>query len=123
MENLGKYLKTQRELRDIDLLSISDETRIAPNSLKALEEDKWDDLPGRAYTRGFILSYARALGLDEEDILSRYSEISQCYDININIEPNEDSKFTDEKSFISKYWPAFLILIIVAIVYFFIKAS
>lgn len=29
-----------------------------------MEEDRWDDLPGRAYARGFLTTYADYLGLD-----------------------------------------------------------
>ncbi len=75
MEPLGQHLRKQRELRDVILMQVADETKIAYNWLEAIENDQWEQLPAHVYTRGFVKSYAKTLGLDVEDILLRYDEM------------------------------------------------
>ena len=40
--------------------------------LRALENEEWDVLPGGAYTRSFIRTYATFLGLDGERLADTY---------------------------------------------------
>lgn len=42
--------------------------------LTALEDDRFDDLPGRTYTRAFLRTYSSALGLDSEKLLAAFDE-------------------------------------------------
>lgn len=69
--SLGTYLKTVRESRGVDLSEIAVETRVPEASLKSIEEDKLDDLPGEVFVRGFLRAYAKCLGLDPGDVLAR----------------------------------------------------
>jgi cytoskeletal protein RodZ len=39
-----------------------------------LEDDKWDNLPAPAFVRGFLLCYARHIGLGEDEVLRRYKK-------------------------------------------------
>src|SRR5215471_20570182 len=68
----GERLKRERELREVSLEEISKATRIAPRFMEALENEKWERLPGGVFVRGFVRSVARYLGLNEEDLLSEY---------------------------------------------------
>src|SRR5215472_13243429 len=68
----GERLKRERELREVTLEEISKATRIAPRFMDALENEKWERLPGGVFGRGFVRSVARYLGLNEEDLLSEY---------------------------------------------------
>lgn len=74
METLGQYFRRQRELRKMDLSAISKETKIGQEMLAAMEEDRWDALPAEAFVRGFVRSYARALAIDENEVLLMYQE-------------------------------------------------
>lgn len=71
-ETLGKYLKRERELRKIPLREVAKKTRVREYFLRAIEEDQYDLLPVVTYVRGFLLSYAKYLGLDPNDVLLRY---------------------------------------------------
>ena len=79
MEHLGTYLKTQRELRRVDLHSVADETKIAIRWLYDMEEDRWDNLPGKTFARGYVKSYATALGLDTDEVLTRYDDMVRLH--------------------------------------------
>ena len=45
--------------------------------LRAIENEEWDVLPGGAYTRGFIRTYADYLGLDGERLADEYRRRSK----------------------------------------------
>lgn len=72
MASFGEDLKRERELRDISLEEISGATNISRAFLEALEQNNFDVLPGGAYSRGFIRSYARHLGIDVDKTLDAF---------------------------------------------------
>ena len=74
MESLGKYLKAERELRNLSLEEAAKFTKIGKQFLRAIEEDKYDLLPPATYVKGFLTAYARYLGLDPNDVLLRYQK-------------------------------------------------
>src|SRR5262252_10414928 len=72
MGSFGDRLKKQREQRSISLDDISLSTKIGTRMLRALEEEKFDQLPGGIFNKGFVRAYARHVGLDEEQTLAGY---------------------------------------------------
>jgi cytoskeletal protein RodZ len=72
MESLGTYLKRERELRQISIAEIAQTTRISVRILEELEGDRMDALPADVFVRGYLRAYARAVFLDEGDVLARY---------------------------------------------------
>ena len=52
--------------RKIDLTEVEAATKIRVRYLRAIENEDWDLLPGDAYARGFVRTYAAYLGLDAE---------------------------------------------------------
>lgn len=73
MESIGKYLKKRREARAMSVEEIARATRIPVASIERLENDRFDDLPGEVFVRGFLKAYARAVTLPVEDVLARYT--------------------------------------------------
>lgn len=69
---IGQILKIAREDLRISLQQASYELHIRAHYLHALEEGKFDNLPGAAYTRGYLQSYAVFLRLDKDEILRRF---------------------------------------------------
>lgn len=61
---LGDWLRAERLRRGITHAEVERDTRINPLYLQALEDEHFDVLPAPVYTRGFLRSYAKALGLD-----------------------------------------------------------
>jgi cytoskeleton protein RodZ len=70
--SLGARLKKEREQRKITLDDISLSTKIAPRFLVAIEEEQFDQLPGGIFNKGFVRSYARYLGIDENQAVADY---------------------------------------------------
>jgi cytoskeletal protein RodZ len=72
-ETLGSFLRQQRERRSVSVAELSRVTRIPPTSLEAIESDRFDELPGEVFVRGFLTAYARAIELVPADVLVRYT--------------------------------------------------
>ncbi len=69
----GEHLKRERELRGVSLDEIAAATRIKTSFLEALENGRWNELPGGAFNRGFVRATARFLGLDEDGMVAEFA--------------------------------------------------
>lgn len=69
---IGATLREARGRRKIDLEEVEAAIKIRIRYLQAMENEAWDVLPGGAYTRGFIRTYAIYLGLDGERLADEY---------------------------------------------------
>jgi len=77
MESIGRYQKNEREVRQISLEELAQTTRIPLRHLASLEEERWTALPGDVFVRGFLKSYAKAVGLTIDEVLRRYEHQSR----------------------------------------------
>lgn len=68
----GPFLKKIRESKDIDIETISSASKVSVNYLRAIEENAFVRLPAPVFIRGFVVSYAKALGLDANKIANSY---------------------------------------------------
>jgi transcriptional regulator with XRE-family HTH domain len=64
MFEIGPSLREAREKRGLSEEDVHKAIRIRPRYLNALEEERWELLPGEAYTKGFLRTYAEFLGLN-----------------------------------------------------------
>jgi cytoskeleton protein RodZ len=76
LPSFGEKLKLEREKRKISLEQISSSTKIGTRMLQALEEDKFNQLPGGIFNKGFVRAYSRCIGLDEDQTVAEYLEAS-----------------------------------------------
>jgi cytoskeleton protein RodZ len=72
MGSFGERLQREREMRGITLEEIADSTKIGTRSLRALEQEDFDKLPGGIFNKGFVRAYARYLGIDEEQAVADF---------------------------------------------------
>lgn len=72
MAAFGENLQREREMRGVTLEEISAATKISVRFLRAIEEENFGGLPGGVFTRSFIRTYARYLGLDEERVMAEF---------------------------------------------------
>lgn len=78
-EDFGSYLKHERELRGISLDEIAQSTKISIRFLRALEESRFEDLPGKVFVKGFIRSYGQVIGSNVDELLAAYDESDSKY--------------------------------------------
>lgn len=72
VSGLGALLREEREKKGLSHEQVSEMIRLRRHILKALESEEWHNLPSSVFVKGFIRSYAGALGLDKERLLELY---------------------------------------------------
>jgi cytoskeleton protein RodZ len=68
----GNKFRSARESKELSLDDVSNVTKISARMLQAIEEERFDQLPGGVFNRGFIRAYAKHLGLNSEDAVTDY---------------------------------------------------
>jgi cytoskeletal protein RodZ len=69
---VGAFLRAQREAKGYNYKQIFEITRLTPTTLEALEQEHWEALPSHVLVKGFIRAYARALDLEEVEVIELY---------------------------------------------------
>jgi cytoskeleton protein RodZ len=64
MFEIGPSLREARERRGLSYSDVEIGTKVRSRYIKALEDERFDILPGPTYTKGFLRAYADFLGLD-----------------------------------------------------------
>lgn len=72
----GDILQQERERLGLNEKEVADQLHITMHYVKALESNSYEKLPGAVFAKGYLKSYAILLGLDVEDLLSRYDEFT-----------------------------------------------
>jgi cytoskeletal protein RodZ len=73
-DSLGEEFQRAREARGLTLEEAASRTRILPRYLQAVEENNYAKLPDEVFTKGFVRTYARVLGLDESTVIGKFNE-------------------------------------------------
>ncbi len=89
--SIGAILKSVRQDKELTLEEISQLTRIREKYLAAIEADNWDALPSSVQQKGFVRSYARALGLDPAPLLQDLRLIIDEEDQNLDLESEQST--------------------------------
>ena len=71
ISGIGQELAAAREARGLALADVAQQLKFAPRQLEALEQERFEALPGATFARGMVRSYARLLKLDPEPLLAR----------------------------------------------------
>lgn len=85
--SLGEKLRQAREERGISISEVAEQTRISPLYLEAIDGDNYKTLPGGIFNKGFVRSYAKYVGVDEQEALQDYSRLVAAN------EEKEDEKY------------------------------
>ena len=88
-------LTQARLARGLYRRDIAETLRIRDENLEAIEDGRFGDLPGGAYTIGYLRSYAAHLGLDAEDIVTRFRDEDSGHGAHWKLEfpsPAEDGR-------------------------------
>lgn len=77
MGQFGDELRRERESRGVALETISEKTKVITRYLTALENEKFEALPGGILSKGIVRGYARTVGLDEAVWVDRFVAASR----------------------------------------------
>lgn len=70
--DIGAQLRQARESRGISIETLASTTRISPRALEGIERNDLSVVPPRPYNRGFVAAFAREVGLNPDDVVTRY---------------------------------------------------
>ncbi|MBN2195814.1 MAG: helix-turn-helix domain-containing protein [Polyangiaceae bacterium] len=73
MDTVGQFLRRRREEQRMSVEEVARATRVPTQSIERIESDRFDELPGEVFVRGFLVAYARAVELSPEEVLARYT--------------------------------------------------
>lgn len=123
-KTFGEYLKTERELRTMSMDDVAHVTRIHMKYLKALEENDFSSLPATTFIKGFIRSYAKAIGLDEESVILTFEYYQKQQKMaDLNQSPEKRSAVNGSKKLIIIVAILILLLIFIMILAYYSSNS
>lgn len=76
MASIGEQFKRERIGKKISLEDVARETKIRVSFLRAIEEDRFNLLPGGVFTRNFLRAYAIYLRMDEDEVVKSFVQLS-----------------------------------------------
>ena len=86
--SFGRYLQAIRLEKKISLEQVSEQTRIGLGNLLLIEEENHEQLPAQVYVKGFLRSYAKAIGADGDEVIRRYDS---CLEVVQKISDSESA--------------------------------
>ncbi|HRP95297.1 MAG TPA: DUF4115 domain-containing protein [Rhodocyclaceae bacterium] len=70
LPGVGEMLRGAREARGESVLDVAHALKLSPRQVEAIELERFDQLPGPAFVRGFMRNYARYLGIEAEPLIA-----------------------------------------------------
>jgi len=130
MKDIGDFLRKRREERGISLIEVEKDLKIRKKYLQALEEGNIDIIPGRTYIIGYLRSYSKYLGIDEENINSiiqtyknlekRKYDLEDIKEENIFLKKKDKSIFEKKRFFFPikyVYLTSFILVIFIGLLW------
>jgi cytoskeletal protein RodZ len=93
--SIGSHHKKARQKKQVTIKEVFEQTRIHPDIISSLEDDKYDRISSTAYIRSFLKEYASYLGLNAQKILDEYNELHKTP---VSDETHTQAVDIDEKS-------------------------
>lgn len=91
METFGSFIKAHREKRGIRLEEIASITKIHIHTLQHMENDQWSKLPPEPFVRGFIVAYAKYVGIDPKEAIDKYLSDTNGENTGSHLVPPQES--------------------------------
>ena len=70
----GVDLSVYRQKAGVSLEQVAAKTKISMRFLRAIESEDFSQLPGGIFNTNYLRQYAQAIGLDEQELLERYTK-------------------------------------------------
>jgi cytoskeleton protein RodZ len=82
ISGVGAELARVREERGLALTDVAQQLKFGARQLEALEQERFEQLPGGTFVRGMVRAYARLLKIDAEPLLDRLADRFDAPDSN-----------------------------------------
>ena len=100
--SFGRYLQAIRIEKDINLETVSKETKIGIENLMLIEREGHGKLPPEIFVKGFLRAYARAIGADGYEAVQRYLASRNVFQEAVKFESDLTRSST-------RFWPRLLL--------------
>jgi cytoskeletal protein RodZ len=97
LASFGERLKRTRENKKMSLDDVARATKITTRMLAALEEGRFEQLPGGIFNKGFVRAYARHLELNEEQAIRDYTAAAGSVSADLKSEDAELRAIAERK--------------------------
>lgn len=93
-------MRQAREERGMSISEVAEQTRISALYLESIENNDFKPLPGGIFNKGFVKSYAKFVGIDEQEALQDYAALIAQHGEDINDAPKSfrSEVLTDDSS-------------------------
>ena len=111
---LGEKLRQAREARGVSISEVAEQTRISALYLECIENDDYRTLPGGIFNKGFVKSFAKTVGVDENEALQDYAQLIANQGTPVADEPKtyRSEVLTDERA-ASSSLPTIIIAVVI----------
>lgn len=75
--NIGHSLRRRRQELNLSVEEVAHKTKIRKTYILAIEEERFEELPGKVYIVGFLQNYARFLGISAQPLVQDFHAISE----------------------------------------------
>ncbi len=75
MENIGDTLRLAREAKEMSISAAAMHTHLSPSVIEKLESNCFSEIGVPVFTRGYLISYARFLGVNEAEISDSFNQL------------------------------------------------
>jgi len=113
--SIGERLRLAREAKNITIPEVSSQLRLVRENISFLETGQWGKLHGRAYARGYLISYVKFLGLSEEEFLVEFNREYETSELETPLS-NNVARLIENKGF--PWFKVLLILLLAVITWF-----
>jgi len=70
---VGQRLCHARQVKNLTIAEVATELRLTKQTIEIIENERWNELHGRAYARGYFSNYVKFLGLPEDELLAAFN--------------------------------------------------
>ncbi|MBJ7458010.1 MAG: helix-turn-helix domain-containing protein [Thermoleophilaceae bacterium] len=116
MGEIGETLRERRMALKIDVHEVEEATKIRAKYLRALENEEYDLLPGSAYVKSFLRTYAEYLEIDPRPLVDEYRTL----DHHADEDPMVYTPTTVNRRGSYRLWLVALLLIVIVVVVLFL---
>lgn len=121
--SFGPYLRGLRQQKGIFMEAVAAEIKISLHQLEQIEAEDHDRLPDDVFVRGILRSYARFIGVDENDIIDRYMICRRALGKSPRSLPGQSKERRKFKPGASLLLGILLILIVMSVLYMVYETS
>ena len=121
MRTVSEILRQRREEKDLNLDSVSRETKIKREFLEAIEEGRFQSLPSESHALGFAKIYAKYLGINAQTIVPLFRREYKSYHVPIVPEFRKTQNKFNKKFFLNSRGFLLLTVVLIILAYIFIQ--